>query len=104
METKFIDYMNFCIAHDLEFDAIIGGVDMPATFCFYNKMKFTDYCKERYGDLLNSKCKVTSDPKGRYTDVVEVFYDDETVGEQFTWAIAGYIPENEYDALFGINE
>lgn len=100
MKVKFIDYLKFCIAHDLEFDAVIGDVDMPATFCFCDDMEFTDYCMEKYGDLLNSDCEVKYDTSGRYTDVVIVDYDDENKGEQFTWAVAGYISDTEYKKLF----
>lgn len=100
MKLKFIDYLKFCIAHDLEFDAVIGDVDMPATFCFCDDMEFTDYCMEKYGDLLNSDCEVKYDTSGRDTDVVIVDYDDENKGEQFTWAVAGYISDTEYKKLF----
>ena len=63
-------------------------------------MKITDYCMSKYGDLLNSDCEVIVDPTGRYTDTVIVDYDDDTKGEQFTWAVAGYISESEYKKLF----
>lgn len=101
MKAKFIDYIKYCIAHDLEFDAVIGDVDMPATFCFCDDMKFTDYCMEKYGDLLNSDCEIKYDPTGRDTDVVIVDYSNEVKGEKFTWAVAGYISETEYEKLFG---
>lgn len=100
MKTKFIDYIKYCIAHDLEFDAEIGNVDMPATFSFCDDMKFTDYCMEKYGDLLNSECEVKYDLTGRYTDAVIVDYDDYKKGKEFTWAVAGYISEDEYKKLF----
>lgn len=100
MRTKFVDYIKHCITNDLEFDAIIGDVEMEATFSFSDEMKITDYCMEKYGDLLNSDCEVTTDPSGRYTDVVEVFYDNYKKGEKFTWAVAGYITEDEYKKLF----
>lgn len=100
MKVKFVDYIKFCIAHDLEFNAVIGDVDMPATFSFYNYMEITDYCMEKYGDLLNSDCEVKYDPTGRYTDVVIVNYDDYRKGEEFTWVVAGYISESEYKKLF----
>lgn len=100
MKTKFIDYIKYCIAHDLEFDANIGDVDMPATFSFCDDMKFTDYCMEKYGDLLNSECEVKYDPTGRYTDAVIVDYDDDIKGTEFTYAVAGYVSEDEYKKLF----
>lgn len=102
MKTKFIDYMKYCIAQDIEFDAVIGYVDMPATFCFCDGMKFTDYCMEKYGDLLNSDCEVTCDPTGGYPDAVIVDYNNDVKGEKFTLAVAGYVSEDEYEKLFGI--
>ena len=101
MRLKFIDYMKFCIAHDLEFDANIGNRDMPCTFGFTDDTKFTKYCMKKYGDLLNSMCEVKYDPTGRHTDTVIVDYDDYEKGEQFTWALAGYIADSEWNKLFG---
>lgn len=100
MKRIFKEYIEHCIANDLEFDAVIGDVDMPCTFCFSDDMKITDYCMEKYGDLLNSECEVRVDPTGKYTNVVEVFYDDDEKGERFSWAMAGYIGESEYKRLF----
>ena len=102
MRLKFIDYLRFCIAHeDLEFDAVIGDVDMPCTFCFSSDMKITDYCMKKYGDLLNSECEVKYDTTGRHTDVVIVDYNDAEKGEQFALAFAGYIADSEFKKLFG---
>lgn len=100
MKTKFVDYIKYCIAHDLEFDAVIGGIEAPATFSFWDAMEITDYCMEKYGDLLSSECEVKFDPTGRYTDCVVVDYDDEKVGERFAYAVAGYVSETEYNKLF----
>lgn len=100
MKTKFIDYIKYCIAHDIEFDAVIGDVDIPCTFSFWDAMEITDYCIEKYGALLNSECEVKYDTTGRYTDSVIVNYDDENVGERFAYAVAGYVSETEYNKLF----
>lgn len=100
MKTTFKEYIELCIAKDLEFDAVIGDVDMECTFCFYDGMKITDYCMEKYGDLLNSECEVTFNTNGYNTDVVEVFYDDDKKGNRFAWAVAGYVSETEYKKLF----
>lgn len=100
MKTTFKKYIEQCILEDLEFDAVIGDVDMEATFCFCDDMVITDYCMEKYGDLLNSECEVIKDPTGKYTDVVIVDYDDYEKGERFTWALAGYVSEKEYNKLF----
>ena len=90
---KFIDYINERIKDEKEFDAIIGDVDMPATFGFCDDWVITDYCKSKYGPLLESEIKV-------YDDVVEVFYDDDEIGERFCWSVAGYISESEWEKLF----
>lgn len=100
MKLKFIEYLKYCVAHDLEFDAVIGDCDIPCTFCFCDNTKFTDYCMEKYGDLLNSECEVKYDTTRRYTDVVIVDYDDEDKGMAFAYAVAGYISETEYEKLF----
>lgn len=100
MKTTFKEYIEYCIRKDLEFDAVIGDVDMPCTFGFCDDMKITNYCMEKYGDLLNSSCEVTVDSTGRYTDVVIVDYDNYEKGESFSYAVAGYISETEYKRLF----
>ena len=96
---KFIDYMKKCIKEDIEFDAIIGDVEMSHTFCFTSDMKFTKYCKEKYKDLLVSEIRIIKN--NGYFDVVEVLYDNEVVGEKFAAALAGYVSEKEYEKLFG---
>ena len=95
---KFIDYMKKCIKEDIEFDAIIGDVEMPYTFCFTSDMKFTKYCKEKYKELLESEIRIENND---YFNVIEVLYDDEVVGERFAAALAGYVSEKEYEKLFG---
>ena len=55
---------------------------------------------KKYGDLLNSECEVKYDSTGIYTDTVIVDYDDYEKGEQFAWALAGYVSETEYEKLF----
>lgn len=97
---KFIEYIEERIKDEYEFDAVIGDVDMPATFGFLEDWCITDYCKEKFGDLLNSEIIIHKDPKGRYTETVEVLYDDYKVGEKFCWSVAGYIAEDEWYKLF----
>lgn len=97
---KFIEYIEERIKDEKEFDAVIGDVDMPATFCFSDDWKITDYCKQKYSDLLNSEIEIYNDPTGYCTDAVEVLYDNEEIGEQFCWAVAGYVSEGEWEKLF----
>ena len=95
---KFIDYINERIKDGEEFDAVIGGVDMPATFGFCDDWTITDYCKEKYRELLESEIVVHK--RIDYLDVVEVLYDNDKIGEKFAWAVAGYIGETEWNKLF----
>lgn len=98
----FREYCTMAINHDFEFDAIIGNEDMPATFGFTDDMVFTPYCEEKYGELLSSEVTVHNYP--RQTEVAVVEYDNARVGEQFAYAVAGYIPESEWDKLFANTE
>lgn len=95
---KFIEYINERIKDGEEFDAIIGGIEMPATFGFCDDWVITDYCKEKYGELLESEIIVHE--RIDYLDIVEVLYDNYRVGEKFAYAVAGYIAEDEWDKLF----
>lgn len=97
---KFIEFIEERIKDGEEFDAIIGGVDMPATFGFCDDWAITDYCKEKYGELLESEIELHKDSTGNHTEVVDVFYNNYKVGEQFCWSVAGYIDDNEWERLF----
>lgn len=88
------------IKNEKEFDAVIGDIDMPATFCFSSDWKITEYCKQKYNGLLNSEITVHEDPTGYCTTCVEVAFDDEETGESFCYAVAGYISEGEWEKLF----
>lgn len=101
MKTKFIDAINYYAAKDLEFDAVIGNEEMPATFSFDGTPTFTEYCMAKYGDLLNSDCEIKPDTTGRYTDAIIVNYDDANKGKDFALAWAGYVNNSEYENLFG---
>lgn len=96
----FLEYIEERIKDEEEFDAVIGDVDMPATLGFCSDWTITDYCKEKFGDLLNSEIEVIEDPTGQYTTAVDVHYDNDKVGEQFCWAVAGYVAESEWNKLF----
>lgn len=97
---KFIEYINERIKDEEEFDAIIGDVEMPVTLGFNSDWKITDYCKQKYGDLLNSEINIYEDQTGNYTTGVEVLYDNDEIGEQFCYAVAGYVSEGEWNLLF----
>ena len=95
---KFIDYINERIKDEKEFDAVIGDVDMPVTLGFCDDWVITDYCKEKYGELFKSEIIILQTDD--YVDTIEVLYDNDEIGEQFCWAVAGYIGETEWDKLF----
>lgn len=105
LHMTFKEYMEYCIEHDLEFDANIGDVDMDCTFCFSDDIVFTDYCMEKYGDLLKSNCEIRygfKTPKNALpiTDVVIVEYDNYKKAKEFALSLAGYISEEEWNKLF----
>lgn len=100
VEVKFIEYINERIKDGQEFDAIIGDVDMPATFGFCDDCVITDYCIKLFGELLNSEIVEHIDTTGHCTTSVEVLYDNHYIGEQFCWAVAGYISDSEWNKLF----
>lgn len=80
-----------------EFDTIIGDVDMPATVCLSEDMKFpTQTMEEKYGKLLDANINLLND------DVVEVLHDDYKLGEQFCWDMAGYCGVDEFTELTGL--
>ena len=97
----FADYIREKIKTGDEFDSIIGDVDMPATSSFLPRTELTDYCFEKYGELLNSPCKVIKEGTETETEVVEVFCDDYKMGESFIYACAGYVSVSEDEKLFG---
>lgn len=79
---------------DVEFDSVIGDVDMPATTVVPDDLVITSYCEEMYGDLLDAQAAWISD------SVVEVLYDDYKKGEKFVLSLAGYCAESTYNKLF----
>lgn len=79
---------------EFETELVIGGVDMPATFCWDgDTMALTDYCKEKYKKLFDADCSV-------HTNFIEVFCDDWKIGEGFVYAAAGHVGCEEYNRLF----
>lgn len=95
---KFIEYIEERIKDEKSFDVMCNSVDMPATLEFCDDWVITDYCKEQFGELLESEIDVYG--YSISIDTVEVLYDDADVCEQFCWAVAGYIADEEWDKLF----
>jgi hypothetical protein len=90
---KFREYILAKFSKEDEFDAEIGGVDMPCTFCGGEDFVITPYMEEKYGDLLNAEIGETSE------DFCEVLYDNYKKGEEFSCSLAGYCSVEEYDKL-----
>lgn len=97
---KFVDFINeHLIKNQEEYDAVIGGVDMPATLGMCENWVITDYCKKKFGKLLDSRCKIINDT------TVEVIDDvDYRIGRNFCYSVAGYINCEEFDKLFGTHD
>jgi hypothetical protein len=80
---------------ELDCDLIIGGAEMPATFVWDGESPLTEFGTIFYAELLESPYKIF--PHGN----IEVFCDNEKLGEHFTLASAGHIGIKEYRKLFG---
>lgn len=101
---KLIEYLKEY--NNMDIEMVIGNVDMPCTFSWCGDIEFTEYCMEKYGSILNSEIEIITEEVNssgvyRYTDLI---VKDESIsyitGEQFSYAYAGYISEQEYDKLF----
>jgi hypothetical protein len=93
----FLEFIvNQAIPNELEFDCIIGDVDMPCTLCWSKTDKIGSALLAEYDELLDSPINILGN------GFVEVLYDDYEEGERFCWAQAGYISEEEYRAYFGV--
>lgn len=93
----FREYITNRIPTEGEFDTIIGDVDMPATVCLSDDMKFpTQAMEDKYGKLLDASINILAD------DVVEVLHDDYRLGKQFCWDMAGYCSCDECEELTGL--
>lgn len=82
---------------DLECELIIGGSDMPATFNWSNEIHITPYGAERFRAIMEGPYEILLGGN------IEIFCDDDTLGEDFVLAVAGYIGENEYNRMFEWN-
>ena len=89
-ETSFGEYLNN--AEWIDTEIVIGGCDMPSSFVWDGDNKFTEYGKELYKQILQAKFTITE-------DYIEVFCDDEKLGEDFVLTVAGYTSENRYNKI-----
>ena len=77
-----------------EADLNIGGCDMPATFCWDEHCRITDYGITQFRPILEAAYTRLSNGN------IEIHCDDDQLGEHFTLAAAGFIGEQEYARLF----
>lgn len=100
-KMKFIDYLRKVNAEESEFDACVGDVDMPATYCGDSDIYLDNpYLHEKYGDLLNAECYII---KGRIAGDTPVCVVDNVsykLGHDFFMSAAGYCSVTEYSRLF----
>ena len=77
---------------DVDTELIIAGCEMPASFVWDINNCFTEYGKTRYAPILGARCKV-------YPGCVEIFCDDENLGIDFVWTVAGYTSDERYSMI-----
>lgn len=92
-EKTFLDLLRSGKEMDLEL--IIGDVDMPASFVWDDRSIITEYGVEKFKPIMDAKYKELSD------GTIEIFCDDDELGEQFCLAAAGYVGNAEFKKLFG---
>ena len=101
---KFIDYLKEVNAQEREFDACVGDVDMPATYCGDPDICLDNpYLHEKYGVLLNAEVEIIKPRKGE-TEVCVIDDVSDELGESFFMAAAGYCSCEEYSKLFDTAE
>lgn len=90
--TTFLELLRS--GEDLDCDLIVGDVDMPATFVWYEDSTITEYGVEKYRPIMD--VAFTRLDNGN----IEVLCDDWELGEDFCNAAAGYIADSEYKKIF----
>lgn len=96
----FIDFINFCINNSIDFDLVIGGVNMNQKFSFSPSWIITDYFREQFKDLFQAKCEIRSFRKifgPPDNTVILLDFNDYNIGYKFTDIITGAIDIYEWD-------
>ena len=97
---KFIEYLKEVNAEEREFDACVGDVDMPATYCGDPDICLDNpYLHEKYGALLNAEVEIVKPGRGE-TEVCVIDDVSDELGGSFFMAAAGYVSGDEYRKLF----
>lgn len=89
---RFIDYLKSGVILDCEL--IIGDVDMPASFVWDEDSRITHAGYQKFKSLMDSQYEVLENGN------IEVFCDDDKLGEKFVYAAAGYVSEESYKSWF----
>jgi hypothetical protein len=89
---RFVDYLKSGI--ELDCDLIIGDVDMPASFVWDDDCRITDAGYQKFKSLMDAPYEVLKNGN------IEIFCDDDKLGEKFTYAAAGYIGATDYKLYF----
>lgn len=96
----FEEYLIEMGKRDSKFEAVIDNSDMPETFCPGDNYYFSDYCHQKYGDLLSANVKIINAETDITNEVIEVEYDNYRKACNFCMAMAGYGSELETELLF----
>lgn len=92
------------IENEEEYDAVIGDVDMNYTMCACSHWKLTEYCWQKYWDLLNADCYVIPVDDEHFSPTVVCEEASDALGNHFCAALAGYTGAKEFDKLFGTHD
>lgn len=76
----------------IDTEIIIGGCEMEASFVWDGDNTFTEYGKELYKPILQAKFTITE-------HYIEVFCDNENLGNDFVMTIAGYTSDSRYNKI-----
>jgi hypothetical protein len=92
--NRFIDFLKS--THDIDCDLIIGDCDMPASFVWYNDgdVVITEAGYQKFKSLMDSPYEILKNGN------IEIFCDDDALGEKFVYAAAGYISDSDYKLYF----
>ena len=83
---------------ELDCELIVADTEMPATFVWNGDEKISEYGESRFGKLLDSEAVMLENGN------IEIFCNDENMGNSFVWAVAGYINQFEYDRIFDLTD
>jgi hypothetical protein len=89
---RFFDYLRSGV--HLDCDLIIGDVDMPASFVWDENCRITEAGYQKFKSIMDADYEVLENGN------IEIFCDDDQLGEKFVYAAAGYVSESNYHDWF----